>query len=397
MTRSGRGGKRPQDLGYQQNFVSRQQIEAGDLVKRKFKVLIMPMSMAISAKEAAAIKQFVKSGGAVVADFQTGIMDDHCKRLKKGVLDDLFGIERLNMRNENFFINGEPRVTGEMPKVNVKAVEDAGVIQEEPGVRTKGGKALLRDDFSHNVPSIVINKYGKGTAAYLNFATDVRVGGDEDKGKAVTEAVGELMRLFKVKPIMEVRDGDGKRLDRVEMFRYSQDGVEYYAMLRENVAGSQKLAYDGIVRAGEEGQVAPEKIAVALPKKGHLYDCLAKKYLGVTDAVDTEIGSAQAKVYAVYPYQINDLKVAMAVENNVVEYGVEVVVSGGKPRRHTVALKVVSPSGETSPIYSVNMTAKGGKAKGKVKFSLEGDSGGWKFVFTEAASGIRKAVEVMVP
>ena len=386
-----------QERGYQQTFLSRQQIEAGDLVSRKFKVLIMPLSMAVSAKEAAEIRRFVKGGGAVIGDFQTAVLDEHCKWLDKGRLDDVFGIERLNMNCGRFYINGEARRTKELPTLDVKAVEEAGVIQEEPGVRAKGGKALFLDDFSRHIPALVVNKYGKGQAAYLNFGADVCAGGDADKAQAVKSAVGEVLTYFGVKPIMKVTKADGQPLDRVEMFGYQERGVRYFAMLRENVAGRARLAYDGIMRDSKEGHAEAEKITVTLPVRGHLYDCLAKKSLGLGDAIQTEIGSAQAKVYAVYPYEIKDLVVNVKQDGNTVEYDVAVIPSKGAARQHTVVLTATSPSGEASPIYSQNLAAKGGRATGRIAFSLENEDGAWTLKFTEAASGITKSVEVLVP
>ena len=387
-----------QNLGYQQTFVSRQQIEAGDLLARKFKVLIMPMSMSLSPKEAAEIRKFVRAGGAVIADFQTGVMDDHCKRLDKGLLDDLFGIRRCNMRNEPFYINSEPFRTGELPGLDVVSVQKAGVTLEEPGVRAAKGKPLFLDDFSRHIPALVIDDFGRGKAAYFNFAADVCADGDAEKAAAVQNAAGEALKLFGVKPIMQVTKAgpDASGLDRVEMFHYRQAGVEYYAMLRENVAGSARLAYDGIVRAGDEREIAAEKITVTLPTRGHLYDCLRKQYLGYGDLIDTTVSSAEAKVYAVYPYEICDLRAKAGSSANVITYEVEVVPSQGKARQHAVVLEAISPSGEANPLYSANLAARAGRASGEITVSLEGESGTWTLRFTEAASGLTKAIQVVV-
>ncbi|MHC4713860.1 MAG: beta-galactosidase, partial [Planctomycetota bacterium] len=113
-----------QQFGYQQTFLSRQQIEAGDLISRKFKALILPLSIALSPKEARAIKRFVRAGGRLIADYQTAVMDDHCTRLEAGQLDDVFGIKRFNMRNEPFYINREPRRTENEPKISAIDVQE---------------------------------------------------------------------------------------------------------------------------------------------------------------------------------------------------------------------------------------------------------------------------------
>jgi len=387
-----------QDLGYQQNFLSRQQVEAGDLIARKFKLFIMPMSYAVSDKEAAEIRKFVKAGGRVIGDFQTAVMDEHCRVRERGALDDVFGIKRFNMRNEPFFINREPMRTGAVAKIDAREVEQANCVLEEPGVREDAGEALFRDDFTGHVPGFVINTVGRGRAAYLNFGVDICAGDpDAAQAKALKKAVGEVIALFGVKPIMTVTKEDALPLDHVEMFGYRTPGVRYFAMLRENIGGGFRMAYDGIVHGGEELEVQGEKIAVSLPVSGHVYDCLAKTYHGEGDTVETTIKPAEAKVLAVFPYRIKDLDVEVEPEGNVVKFTAEVKVSKGKPKEHTIVLDVFDPAGVKNRLYSRNVLARRGRASGKVEFSLEGESGIWKLRFTEAASGIYKSVEIMVP
>ncbi len=79
-----------EDLGLQYNFVSYEQIETGELVKAGYKVLMLPQSVAISSKEARAIEDFVRAGGTVIGDSITATMDEHCRRLGKSQLDELF-------------------------------------------------------------------------------------------------------------------------------------------------------------------------------------------------------------------------------------------------------------------------------------------------------------------
>jgi len=55
-----------QELGYLPVFVSSQQIEQGHLEKGGFKVLVMPRSIALSAKEKGQIDALVRAGGAVI-------------------------------------------------------------------------------------------------------------------------------------------------------------------------------------------------------------------------------------------------------------------------------------------------------------------------------------------
>ncbi|MBM4087367.1 MAG: hypothetical protein FJ272_21455, partial [Planctomycetes bacterium] len=66
------------DLGGQFNFVSTQQLEAGELQQRSYSAFVLPYSLALSDKEAAAIQRFAGAGGALVTLGPVGLMDEHC-------------------------------------------------------------------------------------------------------------------------------------------------------------------------------------------------------------------------------------------------------------------------------------------------------------------------------
>ena len=82
-----------EDQGLQFNFVAYSQVEQEELLRRGYKVLILPHSTALSAVEAKAIREFVEQGGTVVADGDPGTFDEHCRRLPKSQLADVFDSE----------------------------------------------------------------------------------------------------------------------------------------------------------------------------------------------------------------------------------------------------------------------------------------------------------------
>ena len=84
------------DLGLQFDFVSYDQVEKGQLSKGKYKVFILPFSMALSPREVEAITEFAQQGGIVIADAAAGMMDDHCAWQPDGLLNDFFGIKTVS-------------------------------------------------------------------------------------------------------------------------------------------------------------------------------------------------------------------------------------------------------------------------------------------------------------
>ncbi len=79
-----------EDEGLQYKFVSYDQVENGDLIAGGYKVLILPRSSALSAREVENIRDFVARGGTVIADGEPGVFDEHVRKLAKPSLADLF-------------------------------------------------------------------------------------------------------------------------------------------------------------------------------------------------------------------------------------------------------------------------------------------------------------------
>jgi len=79
-----------EDLGLQYRFVAYGQLEQGELLKRGYRVLILPRSSALSEAEVQAIREFVAQGGLVIADGEPGAFDEHSRRRPGPALAGLF-------------------------------------------------------------------------------------------------------------------------------------------------------------------------------------------------------------------------------------------------------------------------------------------------------------------
>jgi len=83
-----------EDCGYQYNVVTPEEVVGGALQREGYKVLILGRTICLSDAEAAAIRKFAEGGGTVIADYLTGVLDEHGKGRPEGALDGLFGIKR---------------------------------------------------------------------------------------------------------------------------------------------------------------------------------------------------------------------------------------------------------------------------------------------------------------
>ena len=78
-----------EDLGMQYRFVSYSQLEQGELMRGGYRVLVLPDSLALSAAEAVAIRDFIGSGGKVIASGDPGGFDEHSRKLASPQLNDV--------------------------------------------------------------------------------------------------------------------------------------------------------------------------------------------------------------------------------------------------------------------------------------------------------------------
>lgn len=97
------------DLGLNATWISSRMLEEGALLRERrttpsgktipaFSLLFLPRVIALSDKEAAAVREFVAGGGTVVADACCGRFDEHGRWRARPALDDLFGVDSRRER-----------------------------------------------------------------------------------------------------------------------------------------------------------------------------------------------------------------------------------------------------------------------------------------------------------
>ena len=79
-------------LGVPFAFVDHRQVEQGWLAQNMPKVLIMPMTLAMSDKEIQAVRNYVSKGGRILADVMPAVHDEHLRKRDVAPLADLFNL-----------------------------------------------------------------------------------------------------------------------------------------------------------------------------------------------------------------------------------------------------------------------------------------------------------------
>ena len=358
------------NAGFQSEFMAADQLEAGELDRRDYGAFILPYSVAMSSGEAAALRRYVERGGLLIADAKTGLMDEHCKTLKKGGLDSLFGVTRAA---DPLASSREGRVefTRDMGGCKLKGLAfDASVA--EPALKLAGGTALG----SHaGAPVAVVRRSGKGAAVYLNmfmdaFPTRQRLG----IGAPMQRMSDALLALGGVSAPVRVKTEPAANTMRM---RYRNGDAIYSAIQME--------------RGKDDPKWSP-RADITFPKTGFVYDVRKRKLVGRTNTVTTSIPAGDAVVYAILPYRVAGVAVksraARVAPGAPIRYDVAVRARGGRPGMHVVIVEAIGPDGKPRERYTAKLVTRDGKATGEILTALNDTPGRWTIRATDYVSSV---------
>ena len=169
--------------GLQHRFISPEEVQRGELRSGDYRILILPRTIALSPIEAKEISDFVAHGGAVVADGEPGIFDEHGRRVDDPLLSRVF----------------------------------------------TGPPTLTETSFT----------FGKGKAVYTSFR--------DEAGGAGGHAFGEILEAAGVRPRFPVVRTDGAPARDVETYIFGNGGVTLVALLRDFVPSADLSSREAVV------------------------------------------------------------------------------------------------------------------------------------------------------
>jgi len=254
-----------EDLGLQATFVDSAQIEAGELQRGGYRVLLLPRSYALSDTEASAIRDFVEAGGTAIADGVCGLFDEHCRLRPEGALDGLFGVTGHSVAFES-----DPATAGAAP---------GGLCALEAGLQAAG-----------EVPAVLADsRAGNGRAVYLNLdispyaALRLRPGAE---GAAVRELVAGLLPDG-VKPWARVlASGTADPAPACEVHRLqAAEGVLLAVMRNPQFQMSEELRAYG----GNEALETPLRVEIRLAAPFAVRDARSGEEHGTTDRLEATL------------------------------------------------------------------------------------------------------------
>lgn len=272
-----------EDLGFQYDFISYLDVEE-EMVKlnKKFKVIILPKTVCLSEKEALALKKFVYNGGILIADYLCGIMDQHGRGRERGILDDLFGIDRdesagymngvglTEIDGEKYqkpFLDRFSNYEGAYRYKDIVVFERG--TKHRPGCRGVEIRKFLGK--FHQASVIIENQFGKGRTFYLNLSP-LEYWDPERRfsnyGRDFRKIVSDMMNTAGLSPRIEIFEGDHV-INMIEPL-YWRNGNKHYIGLIKNPTEQKELSRLGkfLEVQGITGQMVEIRLEFKDPVRG---------------------------------------------------------------------------------------------------------------------------------
>ena len=395
------------DLGLQFDFVSYEQVEKGTLAAPRYRMFVLPFSMALSPEEAKAVQDFAQAGGIVIADAGTGVMDDHCAWQSQGLLNDFFGIHTPSSEKRRLMgskimeqnadgdvtaerwtpgVQGPAKVTVEGTKWGLEETTLQTLEAAEREVEAGTGRALVRIG---DTDAVIARQVGKGWAVYLNVLLDrypdlraKRYGGTAERA-----LIRALLHHLDVRPAVEVLTKEGKPLGQAQIARYTLGQTEALAIVKENVALEGSTGRDGVTVYSDAnlGRLVREDITIRLPQKAWVSNIITGELIGEQDAIRTSITTGAALLFGLTPSQTSISLAGPSAGKRGEPLAFEVKATpGGK---HLVRCHLFAPDGTFLPIYAKNILIEGADGKVTIPTAHNDPTGTYTLRVTDVVSG----------
>ncbi len=280
-----------EDLGRQPRIIDTTELTSGKLSDYGIRLLVLPQAFALSLGECRAVKEFVRRGGAVVADYGAAITDEHGTGYRVSPLDELFAIDRS--KDEGWF-DGKQRyeVNGEkyqMPFIDRLPGAGGNVKPSQSEVE----RAISR--------SRVANRYGAGNTLYLNqsptiyFDQQQRMGAE---GDAWRDSIGTWIRQLQIEEDVVLSRTGGSSAS-VELLRYrlpGKAGTEIWAIVANP---TRQASVDG---PGSGVQLAPGPLSLRITSRRpilQIVDLRTGETRATNSPIDAVLPASEAVIFQV--------------------------------------------------------------------------------------------------
>jgi len=346
-----------QELGISARFLTSRQALAGGLSPTRVKLLILPVTLALSPDEIRCLRTYVSDGGRLVADIAPGILGAHAERAASSAMDDLLGIRRegLSAAKRIPVAASSLRCTSAPVDVSVRAA---------PGLAHEGPP---------HAPVFLVNRVGKGQTVLLNFeaasARSTVAPGQED---AWPKLWGKYLNAAGITIACELQGVKG------EISRFVMPGLTLLGVLQPE----RKAGQTGAVRLLD----APHAV----------YDVIEARYLGTTDRLTFDPGERQSRLYALAKekFQAPRLRLQDGSLGGFIRCEVQLPLPDGQV--HVLRVAATDPKGRDRLELRRYPRAAGRPLTVELPIAHNDLPGTWQITVTDVVSGERASGKVQV-
>ena len=374
------------EVGQQYTFVSSQQIAAGELAK--YRVLIMPLALAIDPAEAKALTAFVQGGGLLIADVRPGLANGHGNLNDCKAMTELFGVTykpTLGRRNVTGAVSGTYR--------GVAFTNPVLKLPVDPALELKGAQAAVTVD---GVPLVVWREVGKGAAVCLNLPFNYYRGyptpdhlylyyGEPRHNRMLGTVLSALLAAHQIERPVKVTVPQGAWLWGLDTPYHVDGAAQYVSLTRRRQMPDEAGGY---------------AVTLQPPKSGHVYDMTTGKYLGQQERWTVQVAAADVQLFAVLPYAVTGLTATpaapTAARGGELRGAVQVQTGGAPAERHFVHLAVKRPDGQVLSYLDTVLETRAGRATYALPLALNDVPGAYTLEFCDAATLVKTTVTVSV-
>ena len=356
------------DSGVQFRYVTDRMLRLGEFDTKRFKVLILPLSFAMSPQEAQVIRTFVENGGTVIADVRPATYDGHCKPQETGLLDDLFGIKRNGKLHALPFDRmriqgtiGEEDVFMEWGDLYGKPVWPKMMV--DPNVETTTGTALSQAYPIHywsglKHPVAIVNEVGKGRAVLLNFSVN---------NAPFQGLLKSILASADVRPQITIQTPEGESIKGLEITRWKNEDIDLISLFGK---------YEG-------------NVVVTLPENKYIYDLNQRLNYGQANKFRTTVRPNRAAFFALLPeaspeFEIETVGQTISV-GQTSEISIRIPSSAGK---HAMRITATAPNGRIVPWFNRLILADSTPTVVKFPLAFNDQLGIWNVNVTDLYTNI---------
>jgi len=373
------------DLGLSYRAVRCQDLTASALDPDECRLLVLPLTLRITADEAQAIRQFVEKGGVVLADAFPAWFDER-SRAGSALLDDVFGCSTAGR---------VPGLDAKERTVTTKEGHSLGGLVVAGPLALNGAVPHASD--GDGTPILLINSFGKGYAVLLNvLSRDYQIWRTLGTESAFREAVAGLLEETGVPrapircEVMVRGENDPRPLPACEIHRYRLGEATYVGFMR-----MAKMRPDDMLFMADN---RPKPVWIQFPETAHVYDVRRSAYRGSVNRLDDVLYPGRTELFALLPYEVQGLDVSCSPVPGGVHMRAQVRADiGGNLTTHVLRIEMLDPSGEERRELARNVLAERGQTEQVVFVGHLASPGPWTLRVKDVASGVVREESFDIP